>query len=155
MENQERTCGDVPACQQERPEGVQRGWGVGEPSRAHLDLGHLTQGCWGFLADVKAMEGFLRLLREGLEGLNLPGPGQDEQAAIASESLGCSVTAETFEARLQRLSKRTAEAQWRLQVVTKNQHSGDGGETSGQRCYRRGGVIYQRGIRGERGVVLA
>ncbi|XP_031436154.1 zinc finger FYVE domain-containing protein 26 isoform X2 [Clupea harengus] len=130
VENQERTCGDVPACQQERPEGVQRGWGVGEPSRAHLDLGHLTQGCWGFLADVKAMEGFLRLLREGLEGLNLPGPGQDEQAAIASESLGCSVTAETFEARLQRLSKRTAEAQWRLQVVTKNQHSGDGGSDS-------------------------
>lgn len=96
-----------------------------EPSKGHPDLGHLTYGCRGFLADVRAMEGFLRLIREGLEGLNVPVPGQDEQAA---ESLGCSVTAETFETRLQRLSKRTAEAQWRLQVVTKNQRGRDGGE---------------------------
>lgn len=43
-----------------------------------------------------------------------------------AESLGCSVTAETFGARLQRLSKRTAEAQWRLQIVTSNQSRGTG-----------------------------
>lgn len=103
--------------------------GVGELNLTRLDLDHLTRGCRGFLADVRTMEGFLRLLREGLEGLNSPATGQDVQAAVAAESLGCSVTAETFEPRLQRLSKRTAEAQWRLQVVSKNHTSGDGGET--------------------------
>ncbi|XP_062378501.1 zinc finger FYVE domain-containing protein 26 isoform X4 [Sardina pilchardus] len=124
-ESREKPDAGAPDCPQEGAEGgAQRG--VGEPSRAHLDLGHLTRGCRGFLADVRTMEGFLRLIREGLEGLNSPAPAQDEQAVIAAESLGCSVTSETFEARLQRLSKRTAEAQWRLQVVTKNQSSGDG-----------------------------
>ncbi|KAG5266093.1 hypothetical protein AALO_G00249720 [Alosa alosa] len=124
-ESREKPDAGAPDCPQERAKGgAQRG--VGEPSRAHLDLGHLTRGCRGFLADVRTMEGFLRLIREGLEGLNSPAPAQDVQAAIAAESLGCSVTAETFEVRLQRLSKRTAEAQWRLQVVTKNQSSGDG-----------------------------
>uniref|UniRef100_A0A8C7CZW9 Zinc finger FYVE domain-containing protein 26 n=1 Tax=Oncorhynchus kisutch TaxID=8019 RepID=A0A8C7CZW9_ONCKI len=84
--------------------------------RSHLDLGHLTAGCRGFLVDLGAMEGFLRLLRESLEGV----------VAEAAESLGCSVTAETFGARLQRLSKRTAEAQWRLQIITSNQDNGNG-----------------------------
>lgn len=102
-----------------------------EPDQTHLDLDHLTRGCRGFLADVKTMEGFLRLLREGLEGLNSPTSGQDVQAALAAESLGCSVTAESFEPRLQRLSKRTAEAQWRLQVVGKNFSGGDAGESKG------------------------
>ncbi|KAF0043911.1 hypothetical protein F2P81_003069 [Scophthalmus maximus] len=37
--------------------------------RSHLDLGHFIQGCRGFLVDVTAMEGFLRLLKEGLEGM--------------------------------------------------------------------------------------
>uniref|UniRef100_A0A4W5RLS9 Uncharacterized protein n=1 Tax=Hucho hucho TaxID=62062 RepID=A0A4W5RLS9_9TELE len=98
--------------------------------RSHLDLGHLTAGCRGFLVDLGAMEGFLRLLRESLEGVVVVGQraGQEEGRALAgeaevAESLGCSVTAETFGARLQRLSKRTAEAQWRLQIITSNQDS--------------------------------
>lgn len=99
----------------------------------HLDLGHFTQGCRGFLVDVTAMEGFLKLLKEGLEGMCVVGQQEGQEAgralsqeAKAAESLGCSVTAETFGARLQRLSKRTAEAQWRLQIITSNQGSGSG-----------------------------
>ncbi|XP_039992767.1 zinc finger FYVE domain-containing protein 26 isoform X2 [Xiphias gladius] len=101
-----------------------------------LDLGHFIQGCRGFVVDVTAMEGFLKLLKEGLEGMCVVGQQEGQEAgralpreAEAVESLGCSVTAETFGARLQRLSKRTAEAQWRLQIITSNQGSGSGSET--------------------------
>ncbi|KAM6961332.1 zinc finger FYVE domain-containing protein 26-like [Aplochiton taeniatus] len=107
--------------------------------QAHLDLGHFTQGCRGFLVDVTAMEGFLKLLKEGLEGVFVVGQqgGQaegrplDGEAEVA-ESLGCSVTAETFGSRLQRLSKRTAEAQWRLQIIISNMGSGSGVDRSFQ-----------------------
>lgn len=99
----------------------------------HLDLGHFLHGCRGFLVDAAAMEGFLKLLKEGLEGMCVVGQqeGQDAGRALprdaeAAASLGCSVTAETFGARLQRLSKRTAEAQWRLQIITSNQSTADG-----------------------------
>lgn len=101
--------------------------------RRHLDLGHFIRGCRGFLVDVTAMEGFLKLLKEGLEGMCVVGQQEGQEAgralsqeAKAAESLGCSVTADTFGARLQRLSKRTAEAQWRLQIITSNQGSGSG-----------------------------
>uniref|UniRef100_A0A673BY85 Zinc finger FYVE domain-containing protein 26 n=1 Tax=Sphaeramia orbicularis TaxID=375764 RepID=A0A673BY85_9TELE len=97
---------------------------------SHLDLGHFVQGCRGFLVDVVAMEGFLKLLKQGLEGMVVVGQQDGEEAGRAlpqdaevAESLGCSVTAETFGSRLQRLSKRTAEAQWRLQIITSNQSS--------------------------------
>ncbi|MEQ2175290.1 hypothetical protein GOODEAATRI_016602, partial [Goodea atripinnis] len=99
----------------------------------HLDLGHFLHGCRGFLVDVTAMEGILKLLKEGLEGMCVVGEqeGQETGRALPREaeavaSLGCSVTAETFGARLQRLSKRTAEAQWRLQIITSNQTAADG-----------------------------
>lgn len=101
--------------------------------RSHLDLGHFIQSCRGFLVDVTAMKGFLKLLKEGLEGMCVVGQQEGQEAgralpreAEAVQSLGCSVTAETFGARLQRLSKRTAEAQWRLQIITSNQGSGSG-----------------------------
>lgn len=101
--------------------------------RTHLDLGHLTQGCRGFLVDVTAMEGFLKLLKEGLEGMCVVGQQEGQEAGRAlpreaevAEGLGCSVKAETFGTRLQSLSKRTAEAQWRLQIITSNQSSGSG-----------------------------
>lgn len=101
---------------------------------AHLDLGHLLQGCTGFLADLTSMHGFLRLLKEGLEGMCVVGQEEEGQEAgralpreaEAAESLGCSVTAETFGPRLQSLSKRTAEAQWRLQIISSNQAGGTG-----------------------------
>ncbi|KAK0146992.1 Zinc finger FYVE domain-containing protein 26 [Merluccius polli] len=93
----------------------------------YLDLGHLTQGCRGFLVDTGAMEGFLRLLKEGLEGVCVVGHALAGEAEVA-ESLGCSVTAQTFGARLQRLTKRTAEAAWRLQIVTSNHDAGAGSE---------------------------
>uniref|UniRef100_A0A667YLE1 Zinc finger FYVE domain-containing protein 26 n=1 Tax=Myripristis murdjan TaxID=586833 RepID=A0A667YLE1_9TELE len=102
--------------------------GTAHPS--YLDLGHFVHGCRGFLVDITAMEGILKLLKEGLEGMCVVGQqeGQEEGRALpgeaeVAESLGCSVTAETFGARLQRLSKRTAEAQWRLQIITSNQGS--------------------------------
>ncbi|KAM6969170.1 zinc finger FYVE domain-containing protein 26 [Tautogolabrus adspersus] len=98
---------------------------------SHLELGHFIQGCRGFLVDVTAMEGFLKLLKEGLEGMCVVGQqdGQEGGRALpreaeAAESLGCSVTAAAFGTRLQSLSKRTAEAQWRLQIITSNQGSG-------------------------------
>lgn len=100
---------------------------------SYLDLGHLLQGCRGFLADVTAMEGFLKLLKEGLEGMCVVGQQEGQEAGRAlpreaevAEGLGCSVTAETFGTRLQCLSKRTAEAQWRLQIISSNQGSGSG-----------------------------
>ncbi|XP_074548541.1 zinc finger FYVE domain-containing protein 26 [Halichoeres trimaculatus] len=103
---------------------------------SHLELGHFIQGCKGFLVDVTAMEGFLKLLKEGLEGMCVVGQhdGQEGGRALpreaeAAESLGCSVTAATFGSRLQRLSKRTAEAQWRLQIITSNQGNGSGPES--------------------------
>lgn len=99
----------------------------------YLNLGHLIQGCSGFLVDVTAMEGFLKLLKEGLEGMCVVGQQEGQEAGRAlpgeaevAEILGCSVTAETFGARLQRLSKRTAEAQWRLQIITSNRGSASG-----------------------------
>lgn len=98
--------------------------------RSHLELGHFIQGCRGFLSDMTAMTGFLKLLKEGLEGMRVLGQeGQEAGGALlreAAENLGCSVTAETFGPRLQKLSKRTAEAQWRLQIITSNQGSGSG-----------------------------
>ncbi|XP_068437134.1 zinc finger FYVE domain-containing protein 26 isoform X2 [Clinocottus analis] len=111
-----------------------------EAHRGHLELGHYIQGCRGFLSDVAAMTGFLKLLKEGLEGMCLLGQeGQEAGRALlreagAAENLGCSVTAETFGPRLQRLSKRTAEAQWRLQIITSNQSSGSGSESPLQRA---------------------
>lgn len=108
----------------------------GSPTAAHhshLDLGHFIQRCRGFLVDVTAMEGFLKLLKEGLEGMCVVGQQEGQEAGRAlpreaqvAEGLGCSVTAETFGTRLQRLSKRTAEAQWRLQIITSNRGSGSG-----------------------------
>ncbi|TNN64159.1 Zinc finger FYVE domain-containing protein 26 [Liparis tanakae] len=109
-----------------------------EAHRSHLELGHFIQGCRGFLSDVAAMTGFLKLLKEGLEGMCVLGQeGQEAGGALlreagVAENLGCSVTGETFGPRLQRLSKRTAEAQWRLQIITSNQGGGsDGGGGTG------------------------
>ncbi|XP_068608115.1 zinc finger FYVE domain-containing protein 26 [Brachionichthys hirsutus] len=101
--------------------------------RCCLDLGHFIQGCTGFLVDVCAMEGFLKLLKEGLDGLCVDVDGAEVGNALpreeqAAEGLGCSVTPETFGARLQALTKRVAEAQWRLQIVTRNRGSGRGSE---------------------------
>lgn len=104
------------------------------PKAQHLDLDRLLQGCSGFLADVTAMQGFLRLLKEGLEGMCVVGQEEEGQEAgralpreaEAAECLGCSVTAETFGPRLQSLAKRTAEAQWRLQIISSNQASRSG-----------------------------
>ncbi|KAM4724156.1 zinc finger FYVE domain-containing protein 26 isoform 2-T3 [Anableps anableps] len=102
----------------------------------HLDLGHFLHSCRGFLVDATALEGFLKLLKEGLEGMCVVGQQEGKEVgralpreAEAVASLGCSVTAETFGARLQRLSKRTAEAQWRLQIITSNQSTADGSES--------------------------
>lgn len=102
---------------------------------SYLDLGHPLRGCRGFLADVTAMKGFLKLLKEGLEGMCVVGQQEGQEAGRAlpreaevAEGLGCSVTAETFGTRLQCLSKRTAEAQWRLQIISSNQGS-ENGET--------------------------
>ncbi|XP_030626827.1 zinc finger FYVE domain-containing protein 26 [Chanos chanos] len=94
-----------------------------KPDLGKLDLSHLTQGYKGFLVDVQVMEGFLRLLRQGLEGVSALGQGDGRALAAeaeVAESLGCSITVETFSTRLQRLSNRTAEAQWRLQIISSN-----------------------------------
>lgn len=84
-----------------------------------------TSECRGFLLDTGAIEGVLRLIREGLEGMCALGRALEAEAELA-DSLGCSVTAETFSSRLQRLSKHTAEAEWRLQIVTTNRAKASG-----------------------------
>lgn len=98
-----------------------------------LDLGHFVQGCRGFLVDVPATEGVLKLLKDGLDHMCVAAE-QDEQEkertlhreTEVAERIGCSVKAETFDTRLQRLSKHIAEAQWRLQIITSNQGGGSG-----------------------------
>uniref|UniRef100_A0A3Q4GDG0 Zinc finger FYVE domain-containing protein 26 n=1 Tax=Neolamprologus brichardi TaxID=32507 RepID=A0A3Q4GDG0_NEOBR len=118
---------------EERKKGNQKLCSSPTADSSHLDLGHFIQGCKGFLVDVTGMEGFLKLLKEGLEGMCVVGQqdGQEEGRALpreaeAAATLGCSVTAESFGSRLQRLTKRTAEAQWRLQIITSNQRTGNG-----------------------------
>lgn len=103
------------------------------PSSHYLGLSHFVQGCRGFLVDVTAIKGFLKLLKDGLEGLSTPGQQDGQEtgrasppAAEVAERIGCSVKAETFGTRLQRLSKYIAEAQWRLQIITSNQGGGSG-----------------------------
>uniref|UniRef100_A0A3Q2WT35 Zinc finger FYVE domain-containing protein 26 n=1 Tax=Haplochromis burtoni TaxID=8153 RepID=A0A3Q2WT35_HAPBU len=121
---------------EERKKGNQKLCSSPTADSSHLDLGHFIQGCKGFLVDVTGMEGFLKLLKEGLEGMCVVGQqdGQEEGRALpreaeAAATLGCSVTAESFGSRLQRLTKRTAEAQWRLQIITSNQSTGNVGCT--------------------------
>ncbi|KAG7334503.1 hypothetical protein KOW79_002910 [Hemibagrus wyckioides] len=97
-------------------------------SSASVKSGQMTQICRGFLLDPGAMEGVLRLIREGLEGMCALGRALEADAELA-ESLGCSVTVDTFSSRLQKLSKHTSEAQWRLQIVTTNQGKASGGPT--------------------------
>lgn len=99
---------------------------------ASVKSGQVTSGCCGFLLNPGTMEGVLRLLREGLEGICALGRTLEAEAELA-QSLGCSVTVETFSSRLQRLSKHTAEAQWRLQIVTTNQ--GNPSSESGEIVY--------------------
>lgn len=94
-------------------------------SSASVKSGQMRQICRGFLLDPGAMEGVLRLIREGLEGMCALGRALEADAELA-ESLGCSVTVETFSSRLQKLSKHTSEAQWRLQIVTTNQGKANG-----------------------------
>lgn len=103
------------------------------PSSHYLGLSHFVQGCRGFLVDETAIKGFLKLLKDGLEGMSASGQqdGQDTGRASppeaeVAERIGCSVKAETFGTRLQRLSKYIAEAQWRLQIITSNQGGGSG-----------------------------
>ncbi len=47
------------------------------------ELGHLTSGCRGFLVDLSVMEGILRLVKEGLEGVC--GVGQEDGRALAAD----------------------------------------------------------------------
>lgn len=112
-------------------------WGSSKarPSH-HLDLAHCVQGCGGFLADVTAVEGFLKLLKEALEDMCVGGrqAGQETGRALPpqaklAETISCSVKADTYGTRLQRLSKHIAEAQWRLQIITSN-HGAGSGETN-------------------------
>lgn len=94
-------------------------------SSARVKSGQMAPICRGFLLDPGAMEGVLRLIREGLEGMCALGRALEAEAEL-TESLGCSVTVETFSSRLQRLSKHTSEAQWRLQIVITNQEKAGG-----------------------------
>lgn len=96
----------------------------------YLDLGHFVQGCRGFLADVAAVEGFLKLLKEAVEDMCVEGQqaAQDTGRAKLAERISCSVKADTYGTRLQRLSKHIAEARWRLQIVTSNHGAGSGEE---------------------------
>uniref|UniRef100_A0A3B3ZBL6 Zinc finger FYVE domain-containing protein 26 n=1 Tax=Periophthalmus magnuspinnatus TaxID=409849 RepID=A0A3B3ZBL6_9GOBI len=121
----------------ERTEEIEEGYRESEsmsPScstlRHHLDLAHFIQSCRGFLVDTSAMEGLLKLLKELLDGLSALAQ-QDTLLIDAelAESIGCSVTPDSFMARLQRLTKRTAEAQWRLQIISSNHNSTDGTST--------------------------
>lgn len=99
----------------------------------YLDLGHFVWGCRGFLVDEAAVDGFLKLLKDGLEGMCVAGQQEGQEPATAflgqaegAERIGCSIRTETFGTRFQRLSKHIAEAQWRLLVITSNQGSGSG-----------------------------
>ncbi|XP_056914393.1 zinc finger FYVE domain-containing protein 26 isoform X7 [Takifugu flavidus] len=113
-ENQEQSSGSMKAA----------------PSH-FLDLGHFVQGCRGFLPDVTAVEGFLKLLKDALEDMCVVGQqaGQETGRAKLAERISCSVKADTYGTRLQRLSKHIAEAQWRLQIITSNHGAASGLES--------------------------
>ncbi|KAF7710798.1 hypothetical protein HF521_009670 [Silurus meridionalis] len=85
------------------------------------------KGCRGFLLDLGAMEGVLRYLEKDWREC-VPSEALEAEVELA-ESLGSSITVDTFSTRLQRLSKYTAEAQWRLQIVTTNQENPSSGPT--------------------------
>ncbi|XP_072533407.1 zinc finger FYVE domain-containing protein 26 isoform X2 [Salminus brasiliensis] len=133
VEKEDRSVGPAGPADQWRiagePESKGKCWSVSS-SHALPELSHLVSGCRGFLLDACGLEGVLRLLREGLEGMSalgqVDGRALGAEAELA-ESLACSISVDTFSTRLQRLSKRTAEAQWRLQIITSNQGNVAGG----------------------------
>ncbi|XP_066550908.1 zinc finger FYVE domain-containing protein 26 isoform X2 [Amia ocellicauda] len=91
---------------------------------SYLNLRHFAKGVCGFLADEVAMKVFLKMMKENLDGIDNDTLWEDEKVLTRemefAECLNCSITAETFNTRLQRLSKHVSEAQWRFQVVTSN-----------------------------------
>ncbi|MGH0143881.1 UNVERIFIED_CONTAM: hypothetical protein FKN15_044643 [Acipenser sinensis] len=91
---------------------------------SHLHLKHFANGASGFMADEAALEMFLKLLKEHLDGIDRDVLREGECAPDTekelAECLNCSISADAFNTRLQRLSKYISETQWRFQVVTSN-----------------------------------
>lgn len=120
-------------CEVEKEDQEQSSGSMKTTPSHYLDLGHCVQGCRGFLPDVTAVEGFLKLLKDALEDMCAVGQqaGQETGRALPPEAklaerISCSVKADTYGTRLQRLSKHIAEAQWRLQIITSNHGAGSG-----------------------------
>ena len=137
-ENKYKTCGVENAVKEKQKQSSSF---MNTAPSHYLDLGHFVLGCRGFLVDATALEGFLKLLKDGLEGMGVAGQkdGQETEGALpreaeGAESIGYSVRAETFGTRLHRLSKYIAEAQWRLQIITSNQ-AGGSGEKNMLKCF--------------------
>ncbi|MGH0131533.1 UNVERIFIED_CONTAM: hypothetical protein FKN15_046690 [Acipenser sinensis] len=95
---------------------------------SHLHLKHFANGASGFMADEAALEMFLKLLKEHLDGIDRDVLREGECAPDTekelAECLNCSISADAFNTRLQRLSKYISETQWRFQVVTSNKTAG-------------------------------
>ncbi|XP_058843286.1 zinc finger FYVE domain-containing protein 26-like isoform X1 [Acipenser ruthenus] len=91
---------------------------------SHLHLKHFANGASGFMADEVTLEAFLKLLKEHLDGIDRDVLREGERAPDTekelAECLNCSISADAFNTRLQRLSKYISETQWRFQVVTSN-----------------------------------
>ncbi|RXM97625.1 Zinc finger FYVE domain-containing protein 26 [Acipenser ruthenus] len=91
---------------------------------SHLHLKHFANGASGFMADEAALEAFLKLLKEHLDGIDRDvlreGERTPDTEKELAECLNCSISTDAFNTRLQRLSKYISETQWRFQVVTSN-----------------------------------
>lgn len=124
-------------CEVEEEEQEQSSGSMKTTPSHYVNLGHFVQGCRGFLADVTAVEGFLKLLKDAMEDMCVVGQQAAQETGRAlppeaklAERISCSVKADTYGPRLQRLSKHIAEAQWRLQIVTSNHGAGSGEENT-------------------------
>ncbi|XP_041121838.1 zinc finger FYVE domain-containing protein 26 isoform X1 [Polyodon spathula] len=91
---------------------------------SHLHLKHFANRAGGFMVDEAALEAFLKLLKQHLDGIDKDVLWESEHAPDTekelAECLNCSISADAFNTRLQRLSKYISETQWRFQVVTSN-----------------------------------
>ncbi|XP_013915694.1 PREDICTED: zinc finger FYVE domain-containing protein 26 [Thamnophis sirtalis] len=95
---------------------------------SYLDLKHFTSNICGFLVDEEALEIFLKMLMEHLKEIEDSFVWDSRHIPTMElallDSLNLSVNKETFNSRVQQLSKYLSEAQWRHRIVLSNKNTG-------------------------------
>ncbi|XP_032083490.1 zinc finger FYVE domain-containing protein 26 isoform X2 [Thamnophis elegans] len=95
---------------------------------SYLDLKHFTSNICGFLVDEEALEIFLKMLMEHLKEIEDSFVWDSRHIPTVElallDSLNLSVNKESFNSRVQQLSKYLSEAQWRHRIVLSNKNTG-------------------------------